>query len=332
MANPIIAEVTRAQRTESVHRGAFIVLDGDGRATAQAGDVDAFTYPRSSMKLLQALVAVETGAADHYSEAQLALLCASHSSMEGHVAAVEQMLGQHGLGEADLACGAHWPLYITDDVVARATAGGAPNKAWNTCSGKHAGFLGACIACGHETIGYCQPTHPIQRTVRGVVETLCDTVIGDSEIGSDGCSAPTFAMPLSRLAVGFNRAFTGRGLEPMRAHAARKLTAACMAQPWYIAGDNRSCTDLMLAGQGRVFAKFGAEGVYVAGIPDLGIAMAMKCDDGATRAVEVLVAALLAQALEAHNEPELAASLATMAQRTITNHAGDHAGEMRAVM
>lgn len=335
MANPIIAEVTRAGRVESVHRGAFIVLDGHGATMMQAGDTSALTYPRSSMKLLQALVAVECGAAKDYTDAQLALLCASHSSMAGHVSAVDDMLAIHGLKADDLACGAHWPLYRTDDVVTRASQDAAtPTKAWNTCSGKHAGFLGACVACGHETAGYCAPAHPIQKTVRGVVEAMCDTTIGEPQIGFDGCSAPTFAMPLEKLALGFNRAFTGRALEPARQAAARHLTHACLNEPWFVAGDNRSCTKLMTAGQsagkGRVFAKFGAEGVYVAGVPDLGIAMAMKCDDGATRAVEVLVAALLARALALHNEHALAEALHMLARQDVKTHAGESAGEVRA--
>lgn len=332
LTNPIIAEVTRAARVESVHRGAFIVLDGHGKTMMKGGDTAAFTYPRSSMKLLQALVAVECGATSGFSDAQLALLCASHSSMPQHVNAVDDMLAQHGLQPDALACGSHWPLYIADDAVARAKGGDEPDRAWNTCSGKHAGFLDACVACGHDTVGYCEPTHPIQKTVRGVVEAMCDTTIGEMETGYDGCSAPTFAMPLESLALGFSRTFTGHSLEPVRAAAARRLAHACMTQPWYIAGDKRSCTDLMVAGQGRVFAKFGAEGVYVAGIPDLGIAMAMKCDDGGTRAVEVLVAALLARALEQHNEPELAEALAAMARQQVRTHAGEIAGEVRAVV
>ncbi|MGB7432851.1 MAG: asparaginase [Ahrensia sp.] len=331
MANPIIAEVTRGGRVESVHRGAFIVLDGHGKTLMQAGDTGARTYPRSSMKLLQALVAVECGAAQKYTDAQLALLCASHSSMSKHVSGVDDMLAIHTLSERDLACGAHWPLYRTDDVVTRARQSGeAPNRAWNTCSGKHAGFLSACVACGHDTAGYCAPTHPIQKTVRGVVEAMCDTTIGEAETSFDGCSAPTFAMPLENLALGFNRAFTGRALEPSRHAAARQLTQACMKEPWFVAGDNRSCTTLMEAGQGRVFAKFGAEGVYVAGVPDLGIAMAMKCDDGATRAVEVLVAALLAHALTEQNEHPLAEALQALARQDVKTHAGELVGVVRA--
>lgn len=332
MANPIIAEVTRAGRVESVHRGTYSVLDGHGKTMMKAGDVEALIYPRSSMKLLQALLAVETGAADNFSDAQLALLCASHSSMPDHVQAVQNILATHKLNDTHLACGAHWPLYILDDAIARARSGAAPTKAWNTCSGKHAGFLSACVSCGYDPLGYCEPTHPIQSDVRGVVEAVCDTIIGEAETGSDGCSAPTFAMPLSQLALGFSRAFTGKSLGRHRTQAAQKLTQACMTQPWYIAGDNRSCTDLMIAGQGRIFAKFGAEGVYVAGVPDLGIAMAMKCDDGTTRGVEVLVAALLSQVLADNNEPSLAAAMATLSRQTIKTHAGETVGEVRALI
>ena len=47
----------------------------------------------------------------------------------------------------------------------------------------------------------------------------------------------------------------------------------------------------------RLFVKTGAEGVFCAALAEQGLGIAVKCDDGASRAAEVVVAATLARLL-----------------------------------
>jgi L-asparaginase II len=167
----------------------------------------------------------------------------------------------------------------------------------NNCSGKHAGFLCTACALGADRAGYVEPAHPVQREVKGVLESLGGAPVGEDVCAVDGCSVPTWALPLDSLAHAFARFGSGVGLEPERAKAAARLRAACTSHPWYVAGTGRFCTELMNRFGARIFARTGAEGVYCAALPEQGLGVAVKCDDGAGRAAEVILAAALTRLL-----------------------------------
>lgn len=296
MSNPILVEVLRGSLLESRHEGAVAVVDAENRPVFCLGDVDRPVYPRSAVKELQALVLVESGAADRYglTEAELALVCASHSGEPDHVAAAQSMLSRAGLTREALRCGAHPPIH-QPSAVALYRAGQAPSALHNNCSGKHCGFLCAACATGADPQSYTEPGHPVQREVRSVIESLSDAPLPDRHRAIDGCSVPTWALPLKNLALAFARFGTGRRLSPHRAKAAARLRAACAAQPWYVAGTGRFCTEIMSRFGARIFIKSGAEGVVCASLPAEGLGIAVKCDDGAGRAAEVVITALLAR-------------------------------------
>jgi len=258
------------------------------------GDVDRPVFPRSAVKPLQALPLVESGAADSYGlgAEELALACASHSGEPGHVAVASRMLALAGLDESALRCGAHWPIH-QPSVHALVRSGGVARAIHNNCSGKHAGFL--CVACalGADREHYLQPAHPVQRAVKEVLEALGETVLSADVCATDGCSAPTWAMPLRALALAFARFGCGANMTAERARAAARLRAACCAHPWHVAGTGRFCTTVMQAFGERVLVKTGAEGVYAAALPQLGFGVAVKCDDGSGRAAEVMLATTL---------------------------------------
>ncbi|HEY2136031.1 MAG TPA: asparaginase [Xanthobacteraceae bacterium] len=298
MSNPVLVEVTRGNLVESHHRGALAVVDQDGAAVVSLGDVAAPVYPRSAIKALQALVLVEAGGAERFGlgDTELALACASHGGEPAHVATAERMLGAAGLDASALACGTHWPLY-QPAAQALARAGGAPSALHNNCSGKHAGFLCAACAMGVDARNYVAAEHPVQRAVKAALEDLSGAAIPDERRATDGCSVPTWALPLDGLARAFARFATGSGLGAERAAAARRLRAACAAKPWFVAGTGRFCTDIMSHFGERVFVKTGAEGVYCGALPELGYGIAVKCDDGSHRAAEVAIAAVIARLL-----------------------------------
>ena len=159
-----------------------------------------------------------------------------------------------------------------------------------------------------------------------------ETVTGAAHLpemgGIDGCSIPTYAVPLESFARGFARMATGAGLEPLRAKAARRLIEACMAEPYFVAGTDRVDTRLMQAGQGRIFVKTGAEGVYCGAVPELGLGIAIKCDDGAGRASEAMVGAVLANLLG--GDTELGAAVMAITQPVLSNWNRIDVGSIRA--
>lgn len=316
MNNPVVVEVRRGALVESRHRGAGVVVDADGAVVFAFGDVDRPVYPRSAVKAFQALPLLESGAADALGleEADIALACASHSGEPDHVARAGAMLARAGAAPDALACGAHWPL---GDKAARALArsGADPTPLHNNCSGKHAGFV--CLACanGWSVPGYETPGHPVQRAVKAAIEEMTGVALGAENTATDGCSIPTYAVPLRALALGFARFATGRGLAPHRARAAQRIRAAVAAYPHLVAGEGRFDTDAMRLLGARAFTKTGAEGVFCAALPEAGFGLAVKADDGATRAAQVMIAALIARFLPmsdregARFEPLLAPTL-----------------------
>lgn len=328
MANPVLVEVTRGNIVESRHRGAAIVVDADGKALLSIGDIDRPVFPRSAVKSIQALPLVESGAADAYGfgDREIAMAGASHSGEPEHAARAIAMLVSAGLDETALECGAHWPSR-QEAALDLAAGGGKPGARHNNCSGKHSGFLCTCRHVGIAHRGYVRAGHPLQEMVREAMEAVTGAAHGADVCGSDGCSIPTYAVPLKNLALGFARMATGQGLGTERARAARRILAACMAEPYYVAGTDRLDTRLMKAAGGRIMVKTGAEGVYCGAVPELGLGIAIKCDDGAGRASEVAVAAILAKLLA--GDAGLAAALADMANPLLRNWNGIEVGRLR---
>jgi L-asparaginase II len=315
-------------RVESRHRGAIAVSDAAGKLVLALGDVWRPIYPRSAVKALQALTLIESGAAGRYGLAveELALACASHSGEPDHVATASRMLARAGIEPSALKCGAHWPIHQPSGQ-ALARAGGSATPLHNNCSGKHSGFLCAACAMDADRARYFEPAHPVQREVKATLETLGGVAIGEDACAIDGCSVPTWAMPLAALACAFARFATGEQLSPARAKAAAQLRAACTAHPWHVAGTGRFDTELMRAFGARVFVKGGAEGVHCGALPELGVGIAIKCDDGAGRAAEVMMAATLARLLAADADR---AALARFTQPTLRNWNGIAVGSLRA--
>src|SRR5262245_6860348 len=294
MDNPVLVEAIRGALVESRHRGAVCVIDADGASVLTIGEVAAPIFPRSAVKALQALILVESGAAQRYGfgDEELALACASHAGEPGHVAGVERMLKGARLDASALQCGVHWPTH-RPAAEALIRAGLTPSALHHNCSGKHAGFLCAACQLGLDHRTYIAPAHGVQRATRAALEALSGARISDQHVAIDGCSVPTFAVPLGALARAFAVFGTERGLPAQRAAACRRLRAACAAKPWHVAGTGQFATELMNHFGARVFVKGGAEGVYCAALPEQGLGIAVKCDDGAGRAAEVITAAIL---------------------------------------
>jgi L-asparaginase II len=325
MGNPVLVEALRGRLIESRHCGAVAVADADGRRVLVRGDTGRPIYPRSAIKALQALSLIESRAADRFglADEELALACASHSGEPAHVATATRMLERAGLDASALRCGAHWPINQAA-AQALARAGGAASALHNNCSGKHAGFLCTACALGADRASYVEPTHPVQREVKATLESLGGTTIGEDVCAVDGCSVPTWALPLDALATAFARFGSGTGMAPGRAKAAARLRTACAAHPWHVSGTGRFCTEIMQRFGARLFVKTGAEGVFCAALPEQGLGIAVKCDDGASRAAEVMLAATLAQLL-----PDGRATLEPFVRPTLRNWNGIVIGALR---
>ena len=346
-----VAWVTRGDLVESVHYGHIVVAAADGTILAATDDPatlelptfdytpqpdagiapndphaaaqrtladarhapfhDGYTYWRSSSKPMQALALVESGAADRFglSTEQVAISAASHNGEPRHVAAAAGMLAAAGLNMDYLRCGVHEP-YGAGLAALRAT-GLPPTPLHHNCSGKHSGFLLACVQNGWPLEGYYRPEHPLQQHLWRIVAEFADMQPDQLARGVDGCSIVTFGMPLSRMARSYAKLADPKAVasfSPERVAAIERITQAMRAAPFMVGGTDTTDTVLMEVAGGSLFTKAGAEGLQAIGIPpsdDIsgalgkwrrgGIGIIIKFADGQSRAKNVVVASLLEQ-------------------------------------
>jgi len=328
MPNPVLVEVTRGLRVESRHRGSIAIVDAGGTTRLALGEIDEPVFPRSAVKIFQALPLIESGAADRagLSQAELAITCASHNGEEGHLAAARSILAKAGAGESALECGPQWPALGPDqDRIRHAHA--QPGALHNNCSGKHAGFVCAVKHMGQPLEGYVREDHPLQVQIHDILSELTGASLDADVCGIDGCSIPTWAIPVERLAGAFAGLASGTGMAAERAAALTRLRKACAAHPFEVAGTDRFCTDVMGHFGEVAYVKTGAEGVYCAALPGLGVGVAIKIDDGATRGSEALMAAVL-QSLVARSSDDRS-FLDRWARQPVETRRGVVAGTIR---
>ncbi|MGR3494815.1 asparaginase [Citreimonas sp.] len=319
-----LVEVHRGPLAESVHAGHAVICDDSGAVHQAWGDAGAVVLPRSSAKMIQALPLVASGAADAFglNRRQLALACASHQGAPIHVDAVNAWLAGLGLDDDALRCGAQVSR-DKDLKLQMIRDGQRPCQVHNNCSGKHAGFLtlNRHLGAGAE---YIEPDHPVQRACLEAFETVTDET--SPGFGIDGCSAPNFAGTLTGMARAMAWFATAQSRSDAMSKGAARLVEAMIAHPEMVAGEGRACTRLMRAAREPVALKTGAEGFFVAILPQRGLGVALKITDGATRAAECTIAAILVQlgVLDAA-DPEVKAFL----NPEIRNWRGILTGEIR---
>lgn len=287
MSSVILARVIRGETVESIHRGSIVVLSGSGERIASLGDPSMVTFSRSSVKAFQAIPFITSGAADAYgfSEKEIALACASHSGEPYHVDLVRKMLAKAGLSEDALLCGGHPPFH-EESAAELIRLGVDPGPIYNNCSGKHSAMLAFAKHTGADTRKYLDPGGPVQKAILQSVSLFSGVPEVEIRMGTDGCSAPNFALPLAAMAKAYANLISppDHFPEDVRA-AAKRIVEAKMKFPEYVGGSYRLDTKTMQALPGQIVCKVGAEGVWLAGIlpcqrwPE-GAALALKIEDG----------------------------------------------------
>lgn len=312
MSNPVLVEAWRGGIVESRHCGAVCVTGPGGENLFETGDIDRNIFPRSAIKVFQALPLVESGAADAYGfdDKSLALACASHNGEARHVEQAGIMLEASTNDVDTLECGVQRPMGA-DALWALAGSQNNATAIHNNCSGKHAGMIATATHLGEDPTGYVQLDHPVQQRIRNILAAMTDTELTMAPCGVDGCSVPTWALPLRNMALGMSRLVTGEGPGAKHKEAADRLIAACTAEPEMTSGAGRRCGQIMRACNGRAYVKVGAEGVYCGAIPERGIGIALKIDDGSARAAEVAISTVISTFV-----PDTSDALA--AYRTVT--------------
>ncbi len=311
--NSIALVTYRGNSIENVHSAHVAVVDHHGTLLSAFGDPSRMTLARSAAKPAQALAVLETDAFERFrfDEADVALMCASHSSEDRHIERVRSMLSKIDAKEADLQCGGHVPI---SEAVGRAWIKRAftPTAVCSNCSGKHVGMLAGARALGASIDGYHEPSHPMQRRVKQVVAELCNLSADEIEWAIDGCNLPTPAFPLQTLATIYAKlagaadiAASVQGATDSRTSTLARIFGAMTAYPELVAGEGRFCTELMNAYDGALVGKQGADGCYGIGVrasdqtERLGasgaVGISVKVEDGNSSIVGMVVMEVLEQ-------------------------------------
>jgi L-asparaginase II len=316
--------VTRGNHVESRHLVHAAIVDANHGLIAGARNSQDVVPWRSCAKPFQLMPLVAAGAIEQlqWGDDEVALACASHGGEPEHVTIAARMLQQLGLEEGDLACGPHEPMARRGARILR-DAGLAPTRLHNNCSGKHAAMLARARLAGWPTQDYERFGHPVQESCLGTVAAWTGVPRDRIPCAIDGCGVVVFILPLDGMASAYARLARDAA---SGAEIPARITSAMCSRPFLIGGTDRFDTVLMEETGGRILSKIGAEGVHSAALMDRGIGIALKVEDGATRAQYPAVLSAL-QWLEALPET-LPPRLAEFAAPRIRNTRGESVGDV----
>jgi|SRR5210317_20159 len=285
-----LVNVTRGKEIESSHSGAAVFIDSSGKVLKEWGDSNMLIYPRSSLKPIQSLNLYKNKIDEKLKleESYLAFSTASHHGEDIHVNKAVGWLKQLGLKEEDLACGEDWPKSLSDKFKAEKKYK-QKRKVFHNCSGKHCAHLAVAKARDLPIKNYQKENHLIQSELVEIIEELAQEKI--HSMGIDGCTLPNPFMSLKSFAL-ISARFAD--FKYLREHGstAQKIFNACVKFP-ELTGGEKSINCLLTKATGNIFFKNGAEGVYVALIPHLKSAIALKISDGTQRASEIAMAGII---------------------------------------
>lgn len=286
-----VVDVMRGDVVESTHHVHVAVCHAEQGLVASAGNPAHQSFVRSAIKMFQVMPLVEAGGVAHFglTGEELALCTASHGGEPFHVTAARSILAKARVTDAALVCGPHLPLH-EPTAHAMVAAGDKPGRIHNNCSGKHAGMLACCVCQQWVTNGYHRPSHPLQQRIRSTLARWMRINADEMATAVDGCGLPTFAIALDAVAEGCAR-FAAAAADSTT--PAATIFTAMVDHPEFVAGTDRLDTDLMRVAGKRLIAKVGAEGFYCAAVPSLKIGVALKAEDGAKRAAEPALLAVL---------------------------------------
>jgi L-asparaginase II len=283
--NEVLAKVYRGKTIESIHLGSVAVVDSWGKLIYRIGDPNFVTFLRSSAKPFQAIPVVELGVAEAFgfTQKEIAIISGSHNGEKKHVKVVQSILKKIGLNKSFLKCGTHVPHYYTALEIT------PPKKKFSSlqhnCSAKHAGMLAICVYKNWNLKNYLKPNHPVQKLILRKLSELCEYPEKKIEIGIENCGAPTFALPLKNMAIGFSKLVSFRSKDKITSQALQVVADSMWKYPEMVSGRGRLDYALATASKGKLICKAGAEALHCGAILDQGWGLAVKILDGSRRGV-----------------------------------------------
>ena len=303
----LLAEVFRGGIVESRHYGSVAVVDRNGKLLYSAGNPDTVAFFRSASKPFQVLALAEEGDVERYGfmPEEIAIMAGSHSGLPEHIAVIDRIQGKIGISEADLQCGVQTPLYFTSQNKTP-EPGQQFDQRHHNCSGKHSGMIALAKILGEDISNYLNPKGKTQRRILKSVAKVCKIPVSEIVLGTDGCSAPNFAVPLYHMAWGFARLASASEPQGKFGLAMKTVLEAMTSHPLMVSGEKRLDYVLVKTFAGCVVSKAGAEAVECLGLTDRGWGVAIKIEDGSSRAMAPIVLSIIQQLGYKFNKRKLA--------------------------
>ena len=320
-----MVEVTRSGKSESFHQGTAVLINSSGEVLKEWGDSNLLIYPRSALKPIQSLNLYKDGVAEglNLTNELIALTTSSHHAEDFHQEMIVNWLSKMNLSEKDLSCGPDWPWNLEDKFKTHEKYKNK-RRIFHNCSGKHCGHLAVCMHRNLSLKNYQKKNHPIQKDLIKLIENLSQYKI--KNIGVDGCTLPNPLIPLKKLALAAAQMADYKKLNE-NSNIAKRIFESCTKFPEIAGGTNSVNSILTRFSKGRIFFKNGAEGVFLAIIPEHKSALAVKIVDGAARAAEVAIAGLITD-LKIINENQLK----NIKEKKVTNSTNQVIGYMKWIL
>ena len=307
-----LVSISRSGHIESEHFGCGAIVDSDGKILKEWGDSSQLIFPRSALKPIQSLNLYKDGYIDkvNLTEKQIAFSTSSHFAEDIHQELIKDWLKNLNLDESMLACGEDWPWQLHNKFKAYDKYK-KRRKIFHNCSGKHCAHLAVSVERDLPINNYNSQLHPLQKELFDLIENLSEFKI--NQIGVDGCTLPNPMLPIDKFGYLLAK-FTDYKKIDNLGSVAKKIFEACVNEPDYAGGaesDNSLLTKLF---NKRVFFKNGAEGVFLAIIPEKKISIVVKILDGSARAAATAITGMISE-LDLIDKSKLE----TYLNRTISN-------------
>ncbi|MDC0226616.1 asparaginase [Alphaproteobacteria bacterium] len=319
--------ITRGKITESIHKSKCIIKDYNYKTIFSTNNNTEMVYPRSAIKVFQSIPFVKSQAYKKYSLSpkQIAISCASHYGEKEHIRVLTEWIKKININKKMLKCGIHNPLNLNSSNNLL-LSGKVPNELYNNCAGKHLAMLTGCMMYGLDTQNYVSINHPYQKYIRNILEHFSECKISNQQKGIDGCSAPQYAFPLESLSISMINLIKNFKENLKYSKEVRLLINSVVKYPHLIGSKAKYDSQLMQVTNGKVFAKWGAEGVLLFCHNEKKIGGVIKVIDGNERALPSTANEIFKK-IKLLNSKELK-QLSNWTRQPIYNHAKIQTGKI----